>query len=299
MAIEVFCCYSRKDQQLLEDLKAHLMLFHRQGLLTLWSDTDINAGVEWENAIEKHLDTADIILLLVSSDFMASDYCYSKEMQRAMERHKLGEAQVIPIILRPVHWQKAPFGNLQALPTSGKPVIDRYWHTPDEALSNIAEGILKITEEVIENLAKKAFENSKKSSESIENPEKSLLSQGFVPLQPEATLSSKQDILSISELKTTMRLPEISNKERLDKGYQYQMAEQYDEAMVEYRAVIRNAPELLNDVISNLRALLNLAPRYAPGYRALGDAYQRQGEYLQAMEAYNKALIIAKKARQS
>ena len=89
----------------------------------------------------------------------------------------------------------------------------------------------------------------------------------------------------------------MSNKERLLKGYQYQLAGAYDEAMQEYRILIRNAPELLGDLISNVRALLRLAPKYTAGYRVLGDAYMRQGEYLQAMEAYNKALTIAKKAK--
>jgi tetratricopeptide (TPR) repeat protein len=89
----------------------------------------------------------------------------------------------------------------------------------------------------------------------------------------------------------------LSNKERLLKGYQYQLAGSYDDAMQEYRLLIRNAPELLGEVISNMRALLKLAPKYSAGYRVLGDAYMRQGEYLQAMEAYNKALTMAKKAK--
>ncbi len=89
----------------------------------------------------------------------------------------------------------------------------------------------------------------------------------------------------------------LSNKERLLRGYQFQLAGAYDDAMQEYRIIIRNAPELLGEVISNLRALLKLTPKYSAGFRVLGDAYMRQGEYLQAMEAYNKALTIAKKAR--
>lgn len=89
----------------------------------------------------------------------------------------------------------------------------------------------------------------------------------------------------------------LSSKERLLKGYQYQLAGSYDDAMQEYRIIIRNAPELLGEVVSNLRALLKLAPKYSAGYRVLGDAYMRQGEYLHAMEAYNKALTMAKKAR--
>jgi tetratricopeptide (TPR) repeat protein len=86
-------------------------------------------------------------------------------------------------------------------------------------------------------------------------------------------------------------------KEHLLRGYQHQLVGDYDEAMQEYRILIKNAPELLSEVVSNVRALLKLAPRYSAGYRVLGDAYMRQGEYLQAMEAYNKALTMAKKAR--
>lgn len=86
-------------------------------------------------------------------------------------------------------------------------------------------------------------------------------------------------------------------RERLLRGYQHQLVGDYDEAMQEYRLIIRNAPELLGEIVSNVRALLKLAPKYSAGYRVLGDAYMRQGEYLQAMEAYNKALTMAKKAK--
>jgi len=89
----------------------------------------------------------------------------------------------------------------------------------------------------------------------------------------------------------------LSSKERLIKGYQSQLAGAYDDAMQEYRIIIRNAPELLDEVISNLRALLKLAPKYSAGYRVLGDAYMHQGDYLQAMEAYNKTLTMARKAK--
>src|SRR5205823_9597857 len=116
-SIEVFCCYAHKDQSLLNELKTHLIPLQRYGLIHIWNDTDISPGTEWEEEINKHLNSAQIILLLVSPNFMASDYCYSKEMNQAMERHKRGEAQVIPIILRHIYWQRALFGQLQVLPT--------------------------------------------------------------------------------------------------------------------------------------------------------------------------------------
>jgi tetratricopeptide (TPR) repeat protein len=96
---------------------------------------------------------------------------------------------------------------------------------------------------------------------------------------------------------TNAAVSNINPNERLLRGYQHQLVGDYDEAMQEYRVIIRNSPELLGEVVSNVRALLKLAPKYAPGYRVLGDAYMRQGEYLQAMEAYNKALTMAKRAK--
>ncbi len=150
MPVEIFCCYARKDKPLLNELRPHLMPLQRQGHITLWADTDIDAGTEWEEEINKHLNTAQIILLLVSSDFIASEYCYSKEMTRAMERHKAGEAQVVPIILRPVLWKNAPFGILQALPTDARPVIGSTWHSQDEALLNVANGIQKIVQRFLQ-----------------------------------------------------------------------------------------------------------------------------------------------------
>ncbi|HYT03065.1 MAG TPA: toll/interleukin-1 receptor domain-containing protein [Candidatus Acidoferrum sp.] len=148
MKVEIFICYARKDHPFLDELKRHLMLLQRQGHIVLWHDGDISAGKEWEREIKKYLDAAQIILLLISPNFMASDYCYGIEMQRAMERHNLGEARVIPIILRPVYWQGAPYGKLQALPLNAKPVIDKHWQSQDEAFYEITMGIQKVIEEL-------------------------------------------------------------------------------------------------------------------------------------------------------
>src|SRR5947209_18333992 len=128
MAVKVFFCYAHEDEALLNNLKAHLRPLQRQGLIDVWHDRDISAGTEWEKAIKKEMNEAQIILLMVSPDFIVSDYCYGIEMQRAMRRHKKREALVIPVILRPVHWLDSPFSKLQALPTDGKPITDPSWH---------------------------------------------------------------------------------------------------------------------------------------------------------------------------
>jgi tetratricopeptide (TPR) repeat protein len=147
--IEIFLCYAHEDEELRKGLEKQLRALKRQGLINTWHDRNISAGAEWEREIDKHLNTARIILLLVSPDFMDSDYCYGIEMRRAIERHEQGEACVIPVILRPVYWRGAPFGKLQALPKDAKPVTNRYWHNLDEAFFDIAEGILKAAKELL------------------------------------------------------------------------------------------------------------------------------------------------------
>ena len=152
-SVEIFCCYARKDQSLLNELQIHLIPLKRLGLITIWADTDIEAGIEWEKEVEKHLGTAQIILLLISPEFMASEYCYSVEMKRAMGRHECGEARVIPIILRHTSWQLAPFGKLKPLPTEAKPVISSSWRNKNVAFHDVAEGIRKTVESLTTELA--------------------------------------------------------------------------------------------------------------------------------------------------
>src|SRR5579859_7217050 len=107
--VEVFCSYSHKDESLLGELKAHLAGLQRQGRISTWHDRQILAGTNWAETIDTHLETASLILLLISSDFLASDYCTGCEMKRALERHQRREAHVLPILLRPVVWKGAPF----------------------------------------------------------------------------------------------------------------------------------------------------------------------------------------------
>jgi hypothetical protein len=145
--VEVFYSYSHKDEEFLEKLIAHLSLLRRNGVITGWHDRQISAGAEWKDRIDEHLESAGVILLLVSADFLASDYCYDLEMKRAMERHAEGTARVIPIILRTCDWSDAPFGKLQALPKNARPV--KSWDDQDEAFTNIVIGIRRAVAEIV------------------------------------------------------------------------------------------------------------------------------------------------------
>lgn len=138
-AVKVFLSYAHEDKALWEALRKHLIILERLGVVETWHDGQIGAGDEFAKSIFAHLNAADIILLLISSNFIASDYCYQQEMQRAMKRHEDGDARVIPIILSPVAWTAAPFGKLQALPREGKPVT--IWDNRDQAYEDIVTGI--------------------------------------------------------------------------------------------------------------------------------------------------------------
>jgi len=145
-AVEVLISYSHRDDKLREALETHLSLLRRQGFISVWQDRRISAGAEWKEQINAHLDSAQVILLLVSPDFLASDYCYEVEVKRAIERHDVGTARVIPVILRSVDWHDAPFGKLQALPKDGKPILR--WSDRDEAFRTVVAGIRGAVQEL-------------------------------------------------------------------------------------------------------------------------------------------------------
>lgn len=140
----IFFSYSHKDEVLRNELEAHLALLKHEGLVDTWHDRRIVAGDQFDDAIFGQLEAADVVLLLVSSDFINSSYCYSREMTRAMERHNAGQARVIPVILRHCDWTRAPFGKLLAAPRDGRPVMS--WPDRDEALADVARQVRQAAE---------------------------------------------------------------------------------------------------------------------------------------------------------
>ena len=140
--MEVFLSYSHQDEDLRNELEKHLSILKRQGVIEVWSDHRIGPGEDIGGQIDQHLESADVILLLVSSDFLDSDYCYDVEMRRALERHDQGEARVIPVILRPCAWHGAPFGRLKAIPTDGKPVMKH--PTLDDGFVEVVEAVSEV-----------------------------------------------------------------------------------------------------------------------------------------------------------
>lgn len=143
--LNLFYSYSNKDEPLRGGLESHLTALQRQNLLSTWSYRDICAGEDWRRTIDRRLLAADIILLLVSADFIASDYCWKVEMKTALDRHRQRKAIVVPVILKPCDWQSARFARLQALPEGAKPVVN--WRSRDHAWTNVATSIRRLVEE--------------------------------------------------------------------------------------------------------------------------------------------------------
>ncbi len=137
--INLFFSYAHQDESLRDELEVHLAMLKRQGLIRAWHDRRITAGKELDREISQHLEEADVILLLLSPYFLASDYCYEVEAKRALVRHERGEAVIIPVILQPCDWLNSPFRRIRATPSDGKPVAK---------FPNIHDAFLQVTQDI-------------------------------------------------------------------------------------------------------------------------------------------------------
>jgi AAA-like domain/TIR domain len=138
----LFYSYSPADEKLRERLEVHLKLLERDGLIEPWHARQILPGAEWAREIDRHLEAADLILLLVSADFVASDYTWDGELKRALERHHAGKATVVPVMVRPCDCKTAPFAKLDPLPRDGVPVTR--WPDPEDAWVDVAQGLRRL-----------------------------------------------------------------------------------------------------------------------------------------------------------
>ncbi|HRI38923.1 MAG TPA: TIR domain-containing protein, partial [Nitrospira sp.] len=144
--IDLFYSYAHEDNALRDELAGHLKIMERRGVIRPWHDRCLTPGEKWDGKIHEGLQAADLVLLLISSDFIRSDYIWSQELDVAMKRHERGEASVIPVLLRAVDIAGAPFEKLQGLPTDFRPVTS--WPNRDEAWTDVAKGIRKTVEHI-------------------------------------------------------------------------------------------------------------------------------------------------------
>lgn len=164
---QIFIAYSRKDSDMLIDLKKHLASIERHGNIKIWYDGEIKPGEIWDEKIKYHLHNADIILLLISADALNSDYFWNKEVKDAIEKHEKGTAKVIPLILKSCLWQNTPFGNFQAIPKDGKPIST--WNNIDDAYYDAVKRIVNMIED--EEKLKREIEEQKSKIEEIKQKE--------------------------------------------------------------------------------------------------------------------------------
>lgn len=141
---KIFCSYSHQDEKYRTELETHLALLARQGAVHVWHDRLIQPGADWAREIDDNINLANVVLLLVSADFLASQYCYGIEMNRALARAAASETRVVPILVRKCDLQGAPFGHLQWLPTGAKPV--KNWTDRDSAWTDVAKGVRKVVQ---------------------------------------------------------------------------------------------------------------------------------------------------------
>ncbi len=146
--VKVFISYSHRDEALRDELISHLSPLKRQQLIDTWYDRAIAPGEDGDAVIDSNLMNADLILLLVSSDFISSMYCWDRELEKSLERHEATQAIVVPIIVRAVELKDASFGHIQSLPTDRKPVTS--WGNRDEAWVDVIKGLRKTIEKLQE-----------------------------------------------------------------------------------------------------------------------------------------------------
>ncbi len=142
----IFISYAHEDEELKNELDKYLKVLKRSSKVQVWNDRELVGGQEWDETIVSELNKANIILLLVSVDFNASDYIWEKELASAMRRHEQGDAHVVPIILRRCEWGNMPYAKLQALPRNAKPVTE--YPSRDAAFTEIAMGLEKLVDRV-------------------------------------------------------------------------------------------------------------------------------------------------------
>lgn len=146
--INIFVAYVSEDEDYFRQIEKVLKVLKLQQFKISWEESRVTAGMEWEKENRNRLNNADLILLLVSFDFLASEHSQGKPVQQAIKRHNEGQAWVIPIIVRPCIWNKAKFAKLTPLPKDGKPMVD--WPTIDHALVNIGDGIKEAIEKLLQ-----------------------------------------------------------------------------------------------------------------------------------------------------
>jgi TIR domain/Galactose oxidase, central domain/Kelch motif len=258
--IAIFCCYAHKDKLYLSELKKHLSALQRQNLIEVWDDGEIRAGTEWNQEIKEHLNKANMILFLISPDFISSNYSYDTEMRRAWERYELKDVMVISVVLRPLSdWEKVPFGkiklgDLQALPKDAKAITS--WRSRDEAWKNVADGVDELLR-------------------------KSLTPQSTLPFS---------SLVSVSSQKRVDQLPSVPDSEGI---IPHASAQQESRSPTEFYSCFISYSSYDEDIAKRLYTDLQskgVRCWFAPHHMKIGDKIRSRID--ESIRTYDKLLLI-------
>ncbi len=302
--INIFYSYARQDRALRDELDKHLDTLRRSGQIKNWHDREISPGVEWEKEIDSFLSTSDIVLLLVSPDFMASDYCYGVEMERAMRRHATGDARVIPILLRPVGYEDAPFSKLQSLPTNVQAITS--WSNRDEAFADVAKGIRKAIKEVlIERESKFQRGDVSSNGSASQRTKEQWLDVG------DAHYDAKRYEEALEAYKHVLQIDPNCLSALIYKSWTLYYLKRYEEALKVSEYTLQIDPEnstVWNDkgnALHNLKRhheaivayeqALQFNPNYVVALSNKGNSLYQRSRYKEALDFYEQALRIDSK----
>jgi tetratricopeptide (TPR) repeat protein len=320
--LKLFYCYAREDSHLRAELDLHLTSLKRRYHITTWHDDEISPGMEWKKEIEAQLNAAHIILLLISPNFIASDYCYNIEMKRALERYESNEACVIPILLRPVHWEKAPFSGLQLLPRNAKPLTS--WSNHDEAFSSIAADIYSAVKERVELFKKKTkdwnkqgqtLQRMKRYEEALAAYEQAIFWEEnmsdkaiYYDNKGDTLRDMKRYEEALAAYEEAIRIDPNYAAARNNKGLVLRDLKLYEEALTVYEEAIRIDPNYVwaynnkglvlqdlkryEEALAAYKEAIRIDPNYVWAYHGKGNALREMKRYGEALAAYEEAIRI-------
>lgn len=216
MAVKVFISYAHKDEQFKDALVEHMSGLVRADIVSEWNDRKIVPGQDWSDQISENLASSEIILFLISSSFMNSDYCMGVEVQKALSMHKEGSAQLIPIVIRAVDWSDSDLSKIQGLPKDAVPIAS--WGNEDEAWVNVIRGVKNHIQEFkpklqpIKKSVSEGIVNSDKTNAWLSDTEIVLthrkvnqVSLENIYVVPDVELDSENDLVDIKPAKYLLK----------------------------------------------------------------------------------------------
>ncbi|HYT28427.1 MAG TPA: tetratricopeptide repeat protein [Ktedonobacteraceae bacterium] len=313
--IKLFYCYAREDKALRVELGQHFNRLKSDYQLIDWYDREILPGEEWEQSVDEHLTTADLILLLISPYFMNSGYSRGQEVQRALAGHQAGTCRVIPILLRPTHWEDAPFSSLQFLPTNARPVTR--WSDQDMAFQDVAMGISRAIKDPLPSFKTKMewLEEGNRLSDLKRYEEALAAYEQAIRLDPDdataynnksaALIKLKRYEEALIALEQAIRLDPKNAVGYTEKGAALDQLGRYEEALIALVQAVQLDP---NNTLAHKRrgAVLNKLGRYEEALAAYEQAirldpddvtaYTDKAAVLNKLKRYEEALITLEQA---